>query len=275
MDPAELDRWHGHTLDEWRQRWSVPSIRIFARVGSTNDVARRTAESGTAEGAVVLADEQTDGRGRRGRTWLAPAGASLSMSMVMRPPTAAASRILTLRLGLAAARAIERTLPIRVRLKWPNDLVAQGRKLGGILCEAVLTDDRVDFVIAGIGLNLRRPPHGWPPDVAARAISLDEVAASADPAAGTTEAPALAGRLIEEWLQVAAHPAERLSAEERERFDERDALHGLEVTVDGRDPAVADGITARGTLVLRREDQRWEVGAGTVRTTESLQGERA
>lgn len=233
------------------------------------------AEAGAPEGTVVLADEQTGGRGRRGRRWIAPAGASLSMSMVIRPPTAAASRILTLRLGIGAARAIERLLPIRVELKWPNDLGAHGRKLGGILCEAALVEDRVDFVIAGIGLNLRRPAHDWPPEVAERAISLEEAAASGEPAAGTIDAPGLVGPLIEEWLSVAGHPAERLSADERGRFHERDTLRGREVTVDGRAAAVADGITDGGALVLRRDDRRWEVGAGTVRTTESLQGERA
>lgn len=281
-EPEEIDRWHDVDVAEWHRRWRVPALRIFRRVGSTNDVARELAEAGAAEGALVLADEQTRGRGRRGRAWSAPAGASLSMSMVLRPRTATASRILTLRLGLAAARAMERLLPIQVELKWPNDLTAEGRKIGGILCEAVLVEDRVQFVLAGIGLNLRRPDDGWTPDLAARATSIQEAAATT--AAGPDDAPvrrrtqldvpALVEQIAGEWRAVAARSADRLSSDELERFRDRDALRGRAVAVEGRPAGVAEGITPAGQLRVRQGGQVQEISAGTVRAIESLLGER-
>lgn len=275
MDAVELDRWQEESVSSWRQRWGVPALRIFRRVGSTNDVARAMAEADAPEGTLVLADEQTRGRGRRGRVWSAPAGASLSLSMILRPPTAEASRILTLRLGLAAARALEQTTlvghhdsPVRVELKWPNDLRLAGRKVGGILCEGTIVNERVSHVIAGIGLNLRQPADGWPVEIEDRAISLAEAAPGVDVA-----------RLVEgiaaEWGAVARHPAEALSESERSQFDARDALRGREITVDERPAGIAEGVSAEGCLRVRSHGAVREIMAGTVRTMESLAGERA
>lgn len=265
----ELDRWHGENVSLWRRRWAVPALRIFRRVDSTNDVARDMAEADAPEGTLVVSDEQTRGRGRRGRDWHAPPGSSLSMSMILRPPTAAATRILTLRLGLAAARGLERVIPLRVQLKWPNDLQLDGRKVGGILCEAVAVEDRITHVIAGIGLNIGRPGDGWPAHLAARATSLEEVAAA------PVAPPQLAGSVVAEWLAVAADPADSLSSEEQRAFGARDALRGREVTVEGRAAGVAEGVSAAGGLRVRRDDQVGEVMAGTIRTLEPIPGESA
>ncbi len=279
MRNAELDRWNGHPVATWAREWHVPALRVFRTVGSTNDVAGEMAADGAAEGTLVLADEQTQGRGRRGRAWTAPRGASLSMSMVLRPPTVAASRMLTLRLGIAAARALGETLPLNVALKWPNDLVLDHRKLGGILCEASLADDRVDYVIAGIGLNLRPPDDGWPPEIAGRATSLLEAvtATAAPPAAihAASDAAGLAGRIAAAWRGVAAEPRDTLSQEERDAFRTRDALRGREVTVDGRTTGVAEGITPTGALRMRGDRGLIEINAGTVRATDTMAGERA
>lgn len=266
MEPLELDRWMDDDVEAWARRWGVPALRIFRRVGSTNDVAREMAEAGAAAGTLVLADEQTNGRGRRGRPWSAPPGASLSMSMVLRPPTPGAARILTLRLGLAAARGLDPLLPVHVGLKWPNDLQLGGKKLGGILCEAVAMKDRVSYVVAGIGLNLRRPDGGWAPALEGRATSLAEAAAP-------IATPAVVDRVVAAWLDVAATPVTALSARERSDFDERDVLRGREVSVDGRPAGTADGVTASGSLRLRHQHGTSERVAGTVRTLNPLPGE--
>lgn len=269
MDAIALDCWHGTDLTVWRGRWNVPALRIFGRVGSTNDVARELAEDGAAEGTLVLADAQTRGRGRRGRDWSAPAGASLSMSMILRPPSPASSRILTLRLGLAAARGLESLLPLRLGLKWPNDLDVAGRKVGGILCEAAASEDRVTYVVAGIGLNLRRPDDGWPAAIADRALSLEEAART------PVRAPAVVQSVVAAWKAVAAGPADTLSAEERAEFDARDALRGRPISVDGRPVGVADGVNPGGSLRVRRDGVHSEVLAGTVRTLDpSMEGGR-
>jgi BirA family biotin operon repressor/biotin-[acetyl-CoA-carboxylase] ligase len=198
--------------------------------------------------------------------------------MVLRPPTPAASRILTLRLGIAAAGAIEEIVPVSLALKWPNDLVVDGRKLGGILCEASLAEDRVDHVIAGIGLNLRRPDEGWPPDLAGSAIALEGAIPDEAPAAAiqvVREPAPLVARIAEHWQAVAADRRDLLSGSERNSYAARDALRGRRVTVNGRTAGVAEGITPRGALRVRGDNGWADITAGTVRTTETMAGERA
>lgn len=272
MDAVEIDRWQDEEVGVWRRRWDVPALRIFRRVGSTNDVARQMAESGAPDCSLVLAEEQTRGRGRRGREWSAPPDSSLSMSMVLRPPTPEASGILTLRLGLAAARALEQSFPLRVDLKWPNDLGLDGRKVGGILCEGTVVDDRVSHVIAGIGLNLRPPDAGWPAELASRATSIEESAGA--PVDGHDLA-GLVGRIVAGWRAVADEPAGSLSPEERSGFHARDALRGRPVTVDGRSAGIAEGVSAVGSLRVREDGAVTEITAGTVRAMDPLLGEWA
>lgn len=268
MDALEVDRWHGADVTAWQERWGVPALRVFRRVGSTNDVARDLAGAGAPEGTLVLADEQTRGRGRRGRDWWAPAGASLSMSMLLRPSDPA-MRTLTLRLGLAAARGLDHGAPFRVDLKWPNDLVIGGRKTGGILCEAVAVEDRVTYVVAGMGLNLCRPREGWPPEVGDRVTSLEEAgSAPVDP-------PAMVERVVEGWLAVAADRGHLLSDAEREAFDRRDVLRGRVIARDGQPAGVALGITPAGALRVRNGDETSEIIAGTIRTIDPIPGGRS
>lgn len=275
----EADPWQGEAVEVWRERWKLPALRIFQRVGSTNDIARAMADDGTEHGTLVLADEQTRGRGRRGRVWSAPPGSSLSMSMVLRPPTPGATRVLTLRLGLAATRAIERTLSIPIAIKWPNDLQAGGRKAGGILCEATVIEDRVVHVIAGLGINVRTPRPGWPAELAGRATSLEEAAADlgtdAELPGQTALEPVLMGRLVEEWLAVARDPADALSPDEMRQFEARDALRGRDITVDDRPAGEAAGITDAGTLLVHGDGGTRAITAGTVRAMEPTAGERS
>lgn len=288
--------WHGETVDTWRGRWQLPALRIFQRVGSTNDIARAMADAGAEQGTLVLADEQTRGRGRRGRAWSAPPESSLSMSMVVRPPTPGATRVLTLRLGLATARAIERCLSVPITIKWPNDLQAGGRKTAGILCEATVIEDRVAHVIAGLGINVRPPGLGWPAELAGRATSLEEAAADVntqgaasvelldskprepeplgpEPLEPKPRDPELVGHVVAEWLAVARHPADALSPAEMRQFEARDALRGREVTVDDRPAGEAAGITDGGELLVHGDEGIRAIAAGTVRATERATGE--
>lgn len=159
-----------HRLDS-RAR-SILTTRVFGRAftylprtGSTNDVAKELAAQGAPEGTVVVADEQTTGRGRLGRRWLAPPGTCLLCSILFRPnllPTQ--TQQLTMLCALAAADAIKEIADLHVWLKWPNDLVvkcqmpnlkSQGwKKLAGLLTETGFTGERLDYVIVGIGINV-------------------------------------------------------------------------------------------------------------------------
>jgi BirA family biotin operon repressor/biotin-[acetyl-CoA-carboxylase] ligase len=142
----------------------------YAEVGSTNDVAGALANRGEPEGTVVVADAQSAGRGRHGRTWASPSGAGLYMSIIVRPP-AHAVRLLTIAAGVALAEGIHAATGLQPLLKWPNDVYLGGRKLAGILAEAGSSSAGVQHVVVGCGLNLM--PAAYPPDVAARATSIE------------------------------------------------------------------------------------------------------
>jgi len=144
-------------------------IRRFARCGSTMDEARVLALAGAPEGLVVLAEEQTAGRGTKGRTWHSPPGTGLYASFLFRPATE--STLIPAAVGVALREAAAETAP-DVRLKWPNDLVWDGRKIAGILCEGGADEHGSRFVVAGIGINVGQAPGDFPPELAARSASL-------------------------------------------------------------------------------------------------------
>ncbi len=134
-------------------------LYLYQRIGSTNDEAKRLAESGTDEGTLVVAEEQTAGRGRMGRRWLTPPGTALAVSLILRPPLAATQAArLTMLAGLAVCEAIEQTTGLRAGLKWPNDVLIAGCKLGGILVEGAVRGETLDYAVLGIGLNVSCSP---------------------------------------------------------------------------------------------------------------------
>ncbi len=148
------------------------------RTGSTNTDLLAAARAGAPE-QVLVADEQTAGRGRLGRTWSAPPGASLLCSVLVREPRPVVEgALITIALGLAARTAVARTAGVDLGLKWPNDLVAVGagsdggdRKVAGMLAESVVEGDRLVAVVAGIGINVDWPDE-LPADLAGIATSL-------------------------------------------------------------------------------------------------------
>jgi BirA family transcriptional regulator, biotin operon repressor / biotin---[acetyl-CoA-carboxylase] ligase len=148
----------------------------YQTIGSTNDAAAALARTAEAEGVVVVADEQTAGRGRRGRTWFSPPASGLYVSVVLTPARAAcdparATRLLTLAAGVALVEAIDETTGLAIDLKWPNDLCAAGRKLAGILAEGVSSGSIADPVVLGYGINVRAVR--YPPELAGRVTSLE------------------------------------------------------------------------------------------------------
>jgi BirA family biotin operon repressor/biotin-[acetyl-CoA-carboxylase] ligase len=140
--------------------------RWYTEVESTNDVAATWCEHGAPEGAVVIADAQTAGRGRYGRSWVSPAAAGLYLSAVLKPPPAVLS-LVTIAGGVAAADGVEAATGLSPLLKWPNDLYVGSRKLGGLLAESAGDDS----VVLGVGINVL--PAAFPLDVAGRATSIE------------------------------------------------------------------------------------------------------
>lgn len=152
---------------------SAPN-EVWDEIDSTNTRATLLAQEGAPHGVVVAARQQTAGRGRQGRTWVSPKDAGLYISFLLRPEIAMTELpLISLATGIAAARAVERTCGVQVGLKWVNDVVADGKKVGGILAE--MTNNKA--LIVGIGINVRNVER--PEEIAARAISLEELAGAA------------------------------------------------------------------------------------------------
>ncbi|MDW8350582.1 MAG: biotin--[acetyl-CoA-carboxylase] ligase [Anaerolineae bacterium] len=155
-------------------------VRRYRSVTSTMDVCRAWAERGAVEGLVILADEQTAGRGRVGRAWYSPPGQSLYLSVLLRPALPPRRIGWLTMLGalavceMAAGRgdAELSALDARFRLKWPNDVLLDGKKVAGVLVEASLTGDCLDYAVLGIGLNVNTRFDDAPEDVRRRATSL-------------------------------------------------------------------------------------------------------
>jgi len=239
-------------------RWGRNLI-LLERTGSTNDVAKEAALAGAPEGTVVVAEEQTAGRGRLGRRWVAPSGTCLLCSLLFRP-TLPLSRAnwLTMLTSMAAADAIREQTGLRVDLKWPNDLVVSDRgadgqarawrKLAGVLTETGVREEHLDFVVVGIGINVNIPPDLLP-GLAPNATSI-----LAETGRETDRAALLAAFLHEVErryvpLQAGKSP-QREWAARLATIGQRVQVHTSTATFVG----VAEGVDEEGALLLRAED---------------------
>lgn len=176
-------------------------IHAFDSCTSTNELAFKLAAAGACHGEIVVAEEQTHGKGRRGRTWASPSGLNLYFSMVLRPdlPPQRASEI-TLLAAVALAETI-RDAGAQAQIKWPNDVQIEGKKVAGILTELSADADSVKFVILGVGVNLNGSSRDLPEDVAPNATSVAEARGERVPRA--LFAAALWTRL-EHWFDLHA-----------------------------------------------------------------------
>lgn len=231
---------------------------MYARVGSTSDVVRALAAAGAPAGTTALAEQQSAGRGQHGRHWEDRPGASLLLSVLLRPASAAAPGAAPLRVGLAVATAIDRLTGLHTRLKWPNDLLLQERKAGGVLCEAATTGGATS-IVAGIGINVGQAATDFSRDVAPRATSLRMAGA------GDVSRAALAGAILDELLAGNDRIAEPLDAEELQAFAGRDALRGQVVAIDDVVAGTAVGVSALGELRVQNDGRIVTVHTGRVR----------
>lgn len=154
--PSEI-KWH------LKAKLLGREIVSYKKIDSTNDTAYSLAEKGVKEGMVIVAEEQAKGKGRHGRVWLSPAKGGIYMSCILRPQIAP-NEIpkITLLVAVAVAQAIRKLSGLDAMIKWPNDILIDGRKLCGILTEMKAEQDRVDFVIVGIGVNVTTPARSLP-----------------------------------------------------------------------------------------------------------------
>ncbi|MFA6001084.1 MAG: biotin--[acetyl-CoA-carboxylase] ligase [Thermoleophilia bacterium] len=215
---------------------------------STADVARELVGEGAAEGTVIFAESQTEGRGRLGRAWQTPAAKTIALSVILYPslpPTRIP--LLSLATALAVKRAVEGITSARVELKWPNDVYLEGRKLAGVLVEMAAEIDRVKWVIDSIGINVNNRIAGT--DLEGRATSLvDELGKETS----RRELAAAVLMQLEKIYMDAQSPAGLISIQRS--FMKHDLLQGrlIEVkTPDGVVSGTADGIDSEGRLLVK------------------------
>jgi len=210
-------------------------VELLESTTSTLDVAHRLAAEGAPAGTLVIANEQTAGRGRGGKEWRSPAGAGLWLTLVERPVDTSGLVVLSLRVGLAAAEALDRFASEPIRLKWPNDLYVERGKLAGILTEARWRDQAVEWVAIGLGVNVSAPKNL-------------QNAAGLEPGSDRLD---ILSELIPA-LRFAAQASGPLGVDEREAFNARDMARGKACV----QPAIGRvaGITPTGELLVALAD---------------------
>lgn len=158
-----------------RTRWAGRNVVFYEITDSTNVQAKRLAEQGAVEGTLVVAEEQTAGRGRRGRDWRSPAGSNIYFTLLLRPEYATdCASMVTLVMALAVREAVQEICGMDAGIKWPNDVVMGGKKVTGILTEMSLEGMEIQHVVIGVGINVKEQT--FPAEIADRATSLEEAA---------------------------------------------------------------------------------------------------
>jgi BirA family biotin operon repressor/biotin-[acetyl-CoA-carboxylase] ligase len=211
---------------------------------STNERAKQLALGGAPHGTLVTADEQTAGRGRQGRSWVAPTGKALLLSAVLRE-LGAAQAYLPLAAALAVCEAAEDSAPVSCQIKWPNDVWVDGRKVAGILVEG---RPQEGWAVLGIGLNVSTAPDEFPEELRSIATSL-----------GTGTPEEVLPRLLGALDARLADPPQRIVA----AWSERDALRGRPVRWQGGE-GTATGIDDSGALMVVTSSGRVTLDAGEV-----------
>lgn len=234
-------------------------LEFHHQVGSTNDRAHALAAQGAPHGALVVAEEQTAGRGRAGRRWYTPPGAALALSLVLRPPALKPTQAAALpALGaLAVAEALE-AAGVRAEIKWPNDVLLAGRKVAGVLAEAVWEGAGLAYAVLGIGVNVR--PQAVPPE-----DRLDFPATCVEAVVG--QPVERAGLLVAVVAGVARWLPRLGEADLRQAWEARLAFRGQEVAVTGALGSLRGrvvGLADDGRLRLETEGGPVLVGFGEV-----------
>ena len=225
--------------------------------GSTNDDALAAARSGAPHGSLFIADEQTAGRGRRGHAWLAAPGESLLFSVLLRPTLALAqTSALTLAIGLALRDAVAPLISAAPQIKWPNDVLVEGKKLAGVLVESQLQGAELQSVVVGVGLNVST--REFPPEIAATATSLALLGAT------RLEREALLVDLLEAIATRLEGYAKSGVTGILAELNAADALRGKRVRVDGT-TGTGRGLDDQGRLLIEDDLQKTHaILAGTV-----------
>ena len=225
------DRYDGVTAATLAGRLGLSRVDVYATIGSTMDAVHALGAAGEPAGTLVLADRQTAGRGRQGNTWRSASSSGIWLTLLERPDDDSGLQVLSLRVGVAVARALDAFAEQTVRVKWPNDLFVGDGKVGGILVEARWRGGRPDWVAIGIGVNVDRPA---------------ELPRAAGLCRGTTRLRVLESLVPAVRAAVRAGPLDQLELIE---YAQRDFARGQRCTSPGH--GVVEGVTPWGELSIR------------------------
>ncbi len=228
------------------------SLIVLDEIDSTNDEAARQLSAGRPTPFAVLARRQTRGRGRFGRVWHSESASNLYASFAFRPRVEPERmQTFTLWMGLTVCELLANFANVAPGIKWPNDILFDGRKAGGMLTEARVDADQIRDLIFGLGLNVNRPTGGWPMDLGRTAISLEEVTGA--PLDLNRLAAALIGRVLLAFRTFSEGEHLKTFADLWNRYD---LLRGKPITLlEGgrRHQGVVTGVDDEGALLLRDE----------------------
>lgn len=225
-------------------------VHLFPEVGSTNTLAMEMASKGAPEGAIILAETQTGGKGRRGRKWISPKG-NLYVSVVLRPDIPLhKSSVITLMGAVAVASAIRGMSGVKASIKWPNDILISGKKVSGLLTEMSAEQDRVRHVVLGIGIDANMDLEALPPDVRAQTTTI------AAEAGRNIDRTALLRQLLREldrWYGVFLANRQDVLRE----WKTLNVTTGNRVVISGAGEVLeglAEGIDDEGRLIIRLDN---------------------
>ncbi|MDP3113043.1 MAG: biotin--[acetyl-CoA-carboxylase] ligase [Thermodesulfovibrionales bacterium] len=225
-------------------------IIFFESIGSTNTAALELAEKGAPHGTVVIADRQTKGKGRLGRTWVSPPKKNIYMSVILRPEIEPKdATLLTIMTAVSCAKGVMKSTGLKAEIKWPNDLMISNKKLGGILTEMKSDPDGIVFAVIGIGINVNsKTKKDFPPDIQGIATSIKEELGKIQ---SRTFIIAEILKELEHWYNVLLNEGRKPLFDEWKRLS---ATLGRKVRVTAGDnvfTGVAEDIDKGGMLILR------------------------
>jgi BirA family biotin operon repressor/biotin-[acetyl-CoA-carboxylase] ligase len=244
----------GEVMRELRTKTIGRAIAHRIETGSTNSLAMELAQQGAADGTAVVAETQTGGKGRRGRSWVSPRG-NLYLSVVLRPAVPVyKAPLITLMGAVAVASAIRKHLGVPAAIKWPNDILITGKKVSGLLTEMSAEPDRIRHIVLGVGVNVNMDLRTLPPDIRSRSTTLAAAAGRSIDRTGFLKA--LLAELDHWYRCFLKKETDVLVAwqELNETIGKRVAVSGAGEMLEGQ----AAGVDAEGRLILQLDD-------GTVR----------
>jgi BirA family biotin operon repressor/biotin-[acetyl-CoA-carboxylase] ligase len=232
-------------------------LHYYNRLDTTMKTAKELAKKGNAEGTVIIADTQTAGRGRLGRTWISPEG-SLAISLILKPPLEDLPQLVMI-VSLAMVRTIKKVTGLQAKIKWPNDVLIKGKKVCGILIETEVKGGKVNFAIIGIGINVNFDPLVYP--------EIADIATSLSHELGTEVSKAvLVSTLLPELEQL--YLEAQSGAPVYKEWQKNMVMLGNWIQVktgEAIEQGKAENVTKNGSLILRHSDGSLaEIVAGDV-----------